>query len=93
MRDRVWVFHGEGARQACAVFRTKEAAEVWIALAKVSGLLTAYPLDASAFDWAVSTGAFKPKGGESDSPTFVQRFTSASQEHYHFENGRNAAGS
>jgi len=40
-----WVFHGNGARFASAVFSSKEAAEDWIFRNKVTGMLTKMPLE------------------------------------------------
>ena len=85
-QEQVWVFHGEDAKLASAVFRSKAAAAEWIAEHRLSGLLTAYPLDVSVFDWAVADGRFKPKEGQHN-PRFIQSFTSAYLEHAHFHDG------
>jgi len=60
-RQKVWVFHGEGARFASGVFSSKELASAWIARHGLSGLLTVYPLDEGAYQWAVNSGNFVPK--------------------------------
>src|SRR5262245_17764219 len=86
-RDRVWVFSGESSRFPSAIFRSREAAETWIRRHSVSGVLTAYPLDVGVYDWAVDNGFFTPKKDEQRSPIFVQRFSSAYQEHYHYDDG------
>jgi hypothetical protein len=88
IKDAVWVFHGEGAQFACAVFRTKDAAVGWIGSQGVSGVLTAYPVDVSAYEWAVQQGFFKANTEEKRTPKFIERFTSASQEHFHFQTGK-----
>jgi hypothetical protein len=89
-RERVWVFSGESSRFPSAVFRSRDAAEPWIRSHRVSGVLTAYPLDVGVYDWAVVSGFFTPKSDEQRSPNFIQRFSSAYQEHYHYDEGRPA---
>ena len=39
----VWVFQGPRAQFASGVFSSQERAEEWIALHRLSGLLTRYP--------------------------------------------------
>jgi hypothetical protein len=36
---------------------------------------------------AVAAGHFAPARDEQRAPEFIQRFSSASQEHYHYEDG------
>jgi hypothetical protein len=86
-REMVWVFQGAGATHAAAVFKTKEGAIAWIEAKRLTGTLTAYPLDQSAYDWAVESGHFLPKNDEQRSARFIQRFSSAHQPHLHFEDG------
>jgi hypothetical protein len=83
----VWVFNGIGSKFPSGVFTDIENAEKWIKLHRLSGLLTAYPLDLGLFDWAIENNFFSPKGEEHLSSEFIGRFSSASQEHYHYENG------
>jgi hypothetical protein len=83
--DTVWVFDGLGAKSPAAVFRTKDAAEVWIKSNGVQGVLTEYPLDMSAYDWCISKGYFNPASEEQKQPKFKQQFSSAHQDHYHYE--------
>lgn len=90
MEEKVYVFHGEGARFASGVFDNLETAEKWIKGNRLSGLLTVYPLNRSAYDWAVEKEFFIPKKEHHFSPRFIGGFTSASQEHYHYENGQNS---
>jgi hypothetical protein len=45
---------------------------------------------AGAYDWAVRIGHFTPKRDDQRSAEFMQRFSSATQEHDHYEQG-NAA--
>lgn len=84
--DGVWVFNSGGDFPA-AVFSTRERAEAWIAERRVSGVLTKYTLDTAVYDWAIACGAFKPSRPDHSEPRFIARFSSASQEHYHFRDG------
>jgi hypothetical protein len=84
--EAVWVFNGGGTFPA-AVFSTRERAEVWIAERRLSGTLTKYPVDISAYDWAVAANAFRPVRPDQSEPRFIGRFSSASQEHYHYTDG------
>jgi predicted enzyme related to lactoylglutathione lyase len=83
----VWVFNGANAIFPSAVFETKESAETWIVEKQVSGTLTEYPLGIPAYDYAIEMKWFTPKRDDQKMPDFIQRFTSASQNHYHYENG------
>jgi hypothetical protein len=83
----VWVFSGEGAQFPAAVFSSLQAAQAWISQHGLTGTLTQFPVDLSAFDWATREGWFKPKTEKHAGAEFVQRFTSASQPHVHFEGG------
>lgn len=85
--DFVWIFAGAGGRFASGAFTAVEIAEAWIAKHSLTGVLTRYPLDQGAYDWAISSLLFEAKKEHESSPQFIQRFTSASQEHYHFEDG------
>ncbi len=86
--QEVWVFNGAGARFASAVFSTREAAEEWIARHSLAGILTKYPVDIAVYDWAVANGAFNPKKEEHSQAEFIGKFTTASQEHCHYEDGK-----
>jgi len=84
----VWVFVGVNGRFPSGVFSTKEIAQDWIREHGLSGLLTLYPLDQGVYDWAINNHMFSVKKESERYPEFIQRFTSASQEHYHYENGK-----
>jgi hypothetical protein len=88
---RSWIFVGEGATLPSGVFSMKQLAHDWIAQHGLSGLLTAYPIDDGLIEWATEKGFFKPKDPSHSSAKFVQRFTSAYLEHYHYENGTEVA--
>ncbi len=83
----IWVFNGEQSRFPSGLFSTKELAEDWISKNKLSGVLTRYPVDVSVYDWAITRNFFEPKKAEHRESTFIGRFSSASQEHYHYEDG------
>jgi hypothetical protein len=83
----VWLFHGEGAAFAGGVFSTRASAEGWIRDRRLSGILTAYPVDVGVYDWAVAAGHFHPRHEKHSTPAFVGWFTSAAQEHYHYVDG------
>nr|BAJ06985.1 putative uncharacterized protein [uncultured bacterium] len=84
-RDQVRVFNGSGADFPCGVFSSRAAAEAKIRKYGLEGTLTAFPPNSLVYDWAISKGLFKPKRETQQAPRFIQRFTSAAQEHVHFE--------
>lgn len=83
----VWVFLGERATHACAVFTSLDLAEAWIKKSKVSGILTEYQLNTSVYDWTTQKGYFKASKPYQMTPEFIQKFSSAHANHYHYENG------
>ena len=87
MHECVWVFVGAGARLPSGIFTTKEMAIQWVEKYKLTGVLTKYPVDESVYDWAVSSGYFTPKSDKQRTARFIGFFTTAIQEHYHFEDG------
>lgn len=88
--EHVWIFSGSGGRFASAVFSEKKNAVAWIERHRLSGMLTKYPLNIGVYDWAIAGRSFTPKTAEHASPEFIGRFTSAGQEHYHYEDGLEA---
>ncbi len=85
--SEVWVFNGANAHFPSGVFSSREGAEEWIQKHRLSGTLTKYPIDMSVYDWAIENGFFKLKDEGNKSASFIQRFSSASQEHYHYKDG------
>ncbi len=83
----VWVFHGAAGRFSSGVFSTRRKGEAWIKTHRLTGILTAYPVDVGVYDRAVERGDFEPKNERERSSEFIGAFTSASQEHYHYEDG------
>jgi hypothetical protein len=72
------------------VFTSIERASEWIARHGLTGLLTGYPLDEGAYDWAVRKGLFKVKREDQQTPAFMANFASG-EYHHHFENGQRVA--
>jgi len=87
MLNQVWVFHGEKSVFSSGIFSELTLAEEYIRKYKLSGILTLYPVDEGVYDWAIANSLFTPKKEEQATSGFIQRFTTASQEHYHYENG------
>ncbi|WP_156953209.1 hypothetical protein [Deinococcus frigens] len=87
MTEQVWVFTGHNSSFPAGVFSSQQLGEAWIRQHRLSGTLTASPLDIGAYDWAVKSGAFKPKGDRHKMPGFIATFSSASQPHERYQNG------
>lgn len=89
--ESVWIFNKNNAAFSGGVFSQLELAEKWIKDNSLTGILTKYPLDQGVFDWAVENNMHNIKlekvAEKSKQPNFIGGFTSASQEHYHYENG------
>lgn len=85
--EHVWIFNGQNSKLTGGVFINKSKAEDWIRRYKLSGILTKYPMDISVYEWAIEKSIFKPKNENHYSADFIGGFTSASMEHYHYENG------
>lgn len=87
----VWVFQNAlTGRFAGGVFTTRERAEDWIGKNRLSGVLTLYPVDVGVYEWAIEAGLFSPKKPHEEEPPFIGGFTTASQPHHHYEDGRPA---
>jgi hypothetical protein len=85
--DSVWVFNGIKSNFPSGVFTSKELAEKWIEKHSLTGTLTRYPLDTGVYEWALCNESFTPKKEEQRTPLFIGRFSSANQEHHHYEDG------
>ena len=85
--EEVWVFHGAGGKFASGVFASKPQAGEFIERYRLAGTLTKYPVGISAYDWAIEQYVFKPTKPQHYEASFVQGFTDASQEHYHYDPG------
>ncbi|USE71335.1 hypothetical protein CTT31_19815 [Pseudoalteromonas maricaloris] len=89
--ESVWIFNKNNAAFSGGVFSKLDLAENWIKDNSLTGILTKYPLDQGVFDWAVENEMHNIKAEKiaekSKQPNFIGGFTSASQEHYHYEKG------
>jgi hypothetical protein len=92
----LWVFSGHGGRFPGGIFTDRTAAESWIAHNRLTGVLTAYPVDEGCFDWALRNNVanMRPETLERkrSDPLFIGSFSSASQEHFHYEAGVRVSG-
>lgn len=84
----VWIFHGDKASLAAAVFSSRPRAEEWISQNRLSGLLTRYPLNISILDWAWEKQFISSQVLESFSGKRAGEFTCAALQHIHFEDGK-----
>lgn len=83
----IWIFHYSGARFSGGVFTDLASAEIWIKDNSLTGVLTLYPINCGVLDWAMDSGLVEPKQEKLACPKFVGGFTSAHQEHHHYESG------
>ena len=88
---QVWVFNTAGRHFPGGVFTRLDLAESWIVANRLTGVLTQYPVDEGCLEWAIRTGRTGMKAETLDrkrsDPAFVGGFSSASQEHHHYEAG------
>jgi len=88
----VWVFNATNQRFSGGVFDKLTIAEEWIEDNKLTGILTKYPLNQGTLDWAIHNNMVNMKPEKLDvrkeDPDFIGGFTSASMEHYHYEDGK-----
>jgi hypothetical protein len=84
----IYVFMGESAQFPSGAFMSFDLAKEWIEKYTLSGVLTKMPIDIGIYDWAISMEYFEPKREYQKEGKFIQKFTSASLEHWHFENGK-----
>lgn len=86
----IWVFNAVGGTFPGGVFTERSTAEAWIALHKISGVLSAYPLDEGCYDFAVRNGLISARAiaEHQGAAEFVGGFSSASLDHHHYEQGR-----
>src|SRR6266849_10802351 len=89
----LWVFTTSAEAQVpdmflpVAVFDTLQRGTQWAADKAASGTLTEYPINVSAYDWAIANGYFKPRRADQRAAHFIETFSDASQAHCHFEKG------
>ena len=80
----VYVFTGVDGRIPSGIFSSFDKALSWIESNSLTGELTCLPIDVSLYDWAIQKEFFKPTKDYQQTPRFIQRFSSASLEHWHF---------
>jgi hypothetical protein len=87
----VWVFNSSNKGLPGGIFDNLSLAEKWIANNKLTGTLTKYPVNEGAFDWAIQNNMVNMKPEKlkvkAEDPDFIGEFTSASMEHYHYQDG------
>lgn len=86
--NEIWVFNGEGANFPAGIFTSLTEAKTWIEKHQLSGVLTRYPVNTGVYDWAIANDLFTAKQTWHTKPVFIESFTCASMEHYHFEAGQ-----
>ena len=87
----VWIFHGEGARFAAAVFATESDALAWAERHQVSGVVTEYPVGDGCYDIAIQRGSFTPSKPHHFTPEHVAAFSPGWTRHVHLVHGRPAS--
>lgn len=85
--ENIFVFNGSDSSLPSGLFSEFELAKKWIEKYGLTGILTAYPINIGLYDWAIENHIFDPKKDYQTKARFIQTFTCASVEHYHFENG------
>ena len=90
----VWIFKGPKRFPAfpSAVFLSLALGEEWVSKNAASGTFTRYPVNTGVYQWAIDNNLFKAKKEEHRQPNFIENFTTAYQEHYHYENGQLTSG-
>ncbi len=83
----VWVINASNSQFPGGIFSNMDSALAAISKWQLTGTLTEYPLDELVYDHAIKMEWFEPKTPKHCSPAWVGGFTSARQQHYHFENG------
>ncbi|MCE5186720.1 MAG: hypothetical protein LLF76_11415 [Planctomycetaceae bacterium] len=81
----LWVFNGKCSAFPSAVFEDKLKAELWIKQHGLVGTLTQYPVNISAYDWALEHDSFKPKKEHQTTSDFIGRFTAGFIWHEHYD--------
>jgi hypothetical protein len=87
----IWVFNGAKSQFPGGIFEDLMEAENWIEKNKLTGMLTEYPINTGVFDWANENDLINMKAEKlvrkKNDPLFIGGFTTASMNHYHYENG------
>ncbi len=86
-KESIYVFTGSGASFPSGVFNTIKDATEWIERYSLSGILSLYPVNVGLYDWAIENEYFEVKNEYQKEAKFIEKFTCASIEHIHFEDG------
>ena len=84
----IWIFNGNGSSLPAGAFETRIEADKFIQKYKLSGCLTKYPVGKSLYNWTIDEGYFEPNTEHKKTASFIEGFTSAHTEHYHYEKGK-----
>ncbi len=84
----MYVFIGEGSNFPSGIFTTLLNAKEWIEKHSLNGILNKYPVDMGVYNWAIKENFFTIRNEYQKESKFIQRFTCASMEHFHFEDGK-----
>ncbi len=87
MNPYLFVFMGERGFVPAGIFTSFEVGKNWIVEERLSGTLHKLPLDIGLYDWAIAKGYFTPEKPHQSTPRFIEKFSCASVEHWHFEEG------
>jgi hypothetical protein len=86
--QHVWIFTGiEGRGFPGGVFLDRETAEEWIRKHRLWGTLTLYAVNVGNYEHAIAMEWFRPQKPDEFTPDFIASFSTAHQEHYHYEDG------
>lgn len=83
----IYIFSGEGSHFPSGVFTSFKEANNWIMSKKLTGCLNELPINIPLYDWAIQEDFFKPSKEYQKESKFIQNFTCASIDHWHFEEG------
>jgi len=90
-KNNIWIFIGNGAVFPSGAFTDRKVAEQWIRNNRLSGMLSAMPVNQSLFEWGCENNAFSMKPDKfelkKDDPKFIADCTIASLEHDHYIDG------
>lgn len=81
----IWVFQEGWGILPRAVFRSREEGDRWVVENDLRGVLTEYPLGTGVYDWLLESGSLNIKRDEQKMPGYIARFSSAYQDHYHYD--------
>lgn len=84
----LYLFNGAGGDFPAGVFHSKGEADAFVREYSLSGTLTRYPIGTLIYDYALEKGWFEIKREYQRESDFIQQFSSAYLEHFHYERGK-----